>query len=236
MPKATIRDVDVQGKRCLVRVDFNVPIKDGLITDDSRIRAAVPTIEYLRRRGAKIILMSHLGRPKGKVVEDLRLGPVAIRLKELLGIEVAYSDECVGLKPQSLVAGMKPGDVLLLENLRFHDGEEKNDPEFSREFSSLGDVYVNDAFGTAHRAHASTAGIADYLPAYAGLLMEKEISFLGTLLANPDRPFAAVIGGAKVSDKLSVLSNLLEKVDVLHRRDGQHVPHSPGVRGGHVLG
>ncbi|MGI6643356.1 MAG: phosphoglycerate kinase [Bacillota bacterium] len=215
MPKATIRDVDVQGKRCLVRVDFNVPIKDGLITDDSRIRAAVPTIEYLRRRGAKIILMSHLGRPKGKVVEDLRLGPVAIRLKELLGIEVAYSDECVGLKPQSLVAGMKPGDVLLLENLRFHDGEEKNDPEFSREFSSLGDVYVNDAFGTAHRAHASTAGIADYLPAYAGLLMEKEISFLGTLLANPDRPFAAVIGGAKVSDKLSVLSNLLEKVDVL---------------------
>ncbi len=215
MPKATIENVDVQGKRCLVRVDFNVPIKAGSIRDDSRIRAALPTIEYLRRHGAKVILMSHLGRPGGKVVEDLRLEPVAKRLKELLRTDVAYADDCIGLKAQSLVGGMKPGDVLLLENLRFHSAEEKNDPEFSKELSTLGDIYVNDAFGTAHRAHSSTAGVADYLPAYAGLLMEKEISALGTLLAHPDRPFTAVIGGAKVSDKLSVLSNLLEKVDAL---------------------
>ncbi len=215
MPKATVRNMPVTGRSCLVRVDFNVPMKAGTITDDSRIKAALPTVEYLRHQGAKVVLMSHLGRPGGKVVEGLRLGPVAKRLAELLNCPVAYVDDCVGLKAKSLVLGMKPKDVVLLENLRFHPEEEKNDPSFAEQLASLGDFYVNDAFGTAHRSHASTVGIARLLPAYAGLLMEKELRALGTLLRNPERPFVAVLGGAKVSDKLSVLWKLLEKVDAL---------------------
>lgn len=213
--KAGVKLADVKGKRCLVRVDFNVPMKDGKVTDDSRIRAALPTITYLREQGARLVLMSHLGRPKGKVVESLRLGPVAARLSELIGVEARHLQDCVGEEVGLAVSKMSPGDVVLLENLRFHAEEETNDPAFSKELASLGEVYVNDAFGTAHRAHASTVGVADFLPAYAGLLMEKEIASLGKLLESPERPFTAIIGGAKVSDKLSVLSNLLEKVDSL---------------------
>ncbi len=215
MPKATVKNADVTGKRCLVRVDFNVPLDDGCIQDDSRIEASLPTIRYLQEHGAKVILMSHLGRPGGKIVENLRLSPVAKRLKELLQQDVAYSDDCVGKKAQTLADGLKPGDVLLLENLRFYAQEEKNEPEFAQQLATLGDIFVNDAFGTAHRAHASTVGVAKILPAYAGLLMEKEISALGFLLAEPKRPFTAVIGGAKVSDKLAVLWNLLDRVDAL---------------------
>ncbi len=215
MPKATVKNADVSGKRCLVRVDFNVPLKAGSIQDDSRIKASLPTIQYLQEHGAKVVLMSHLGRPGGKTVEDLRLTPVAKRLAQLLGQNVAYSDDCIGKKAQTLADGLKPGDVLLLENLRFYAQEEKNDHEFAQQLASLGDIFVNDAFGTAHRAHASTVGVAEILPAYAGLLMEKEITALGSLLTDPERPFLAVIGGAKVSDKLLVLWNLLDRVDAL---------------------
>jgi phosphoglycerate kinase len=213
--KQTIRDVDVTGKRVLVRVDFNVPIEDGRITDDTRIRAALPTIQYLRERGARIILVSHLGRPDGQVVEALRLAPVAARLAELLGTEVATAGDCVGPEAERAVAALPPGGVLLLENVRFHADEERNDPAFARQLAALADVYVNDAFGTAHRAHASTEGVARYLPAVAGLLMERELDVLGRALEDPERPFVAIIGGKKVSDKIGVLNNLLAKADRL---------------------
>jgi phosphoglycerate kinase len=198
----------------LLRVDFNVPLKDGEVTDDARIRGALPTIQYLIEQGAKIIACSHLGRPKG-VDESLRLRPVAEQLSQLLGKPVKTVNDCVGSEVESAVASLQPGDVLLLENLRFHAEEEANDPEFAKALASLADVYVNDAFGAAHRAHASTAGVAAYLPGVAGLLMEKELNFLGKALAEPERPFAAVIGGAKISDKIDFLSNILKKVDKL---------------------
>ncbi len=216
MNKQTIRDIDVAGKRVLVRVDFNVPLDGaGHITDDTRIRAALPTIRYLLAHGAAVILMSHLGRPDGHVVEKLRLAPVAQRLAELLDPHVKMAPDCVGPEVEALAQDLHPGLVLLLENLRFHKGEEKNDPEFARQLASLGDVYVNDAFGTAHRAHASTEGVTHYLPGVAGLLMETELNFLGSALENPKRPFAAIIGGAKVSDKITVLERLIGMVDTL---------------------
>jgi phosphoglycerate kinase len=217
MNKKTVRDVDVQGRRVLERVDFNVPLDKatGAISDDARIRAALPTIQYLLKRNARLVLCSHLGRPDGKVVEKLRLKPCAVRLSELLGQPVAVAPDCVGPLVEAAVAALDPGQVVLLENLRFHAEEEANDPAFAKALSSLGDVYVNDAFGTAHRAHASTEGVAHHLPAVAGLLMEKEIDYLGKALESPERPFVAIIGGSKVSDKIGVLENLLGKVDSL---------------------
>jgi phosphoglycerate kinase len=215
MNKLTIRDVELRGKRVFCRVDFNVPMKDGQITDDTRIRAAIPTIQYLINQGAKVILASHLGRPKGKVVEEMRLTPVAKRLSELLNQPVYKVDEVIGPEVEQKVSELKEGEVLLLENVRFLPGEEKNDPQLSLAFSKLADLYVNDAFGAAHRAHASTAGIAQYLPAVAGFLMEKEIEALGQALNDPKRPFTAIIGGAKVKDKIGVIENLLKKVDNL---------------------
>ncbi|MDR5696231.1 MAG: phosphoglycerate kinase [Armatimonadota bacterium] len=214
MTKKTVRDVDVRGRRVLVRVDFNVPLDDrGTITDDRRIREALPTIRHLLDAGAAVILMSHLGRPKGKVVESLRLRPVGRRLAELLGRSVATLGDCVGEEVEGAVARMEPGDVVLLENLRFHPEEEANDPKFAARLARLGDLYVNDAFGTAHRAHASTVGVARYLPAVAGLLMDKEIRFLSRVLESPDRPLVAVLGGKKVSDKIGVVRNLLTLAD-----------------------
>lgn len=215
MNKKSIRDVDLKGKRVFCRVDFNVPMKEGKITDETRIRAALPTIQYLVEQGAKVILASHLGRPKGQVVEELRLTPVAARLGELLGKDVKKADEAFGPVAQEMVTAMNEGDVLVLENVRFYAGEEKNDAELAKEFAALADIFVNDAFGAAHRAHASTAGIADYLPAVSGLLMEKELDVLGKALSNPDRPFTAIIGGAKVKDKIGVIRHLLDKVDNL---------------------
>lgn len=216
MAKKNVKDIDVTGKRVLVRVDFNVPLNDaGEITDDTRIRAALPTIKYLVEKGARVILMSHLGRPKGKPDDKLRMDPVARRLEELLGRPVTKVNDCVGEAPRAAVKGMREGDVVLLENLRFHEGEKKNDENFARQLAELGDIYVNDAFGTAHRAHASTQGVAKYLPAVAGFLLEKEINMLGKVINNPERPFTAIIGGAKVSDKIGVLDNLIEKVDTL---------------------
>ncbi|MDG4657146.1 phosphoglycerate kinase [Ectobacillus antri] len=215
MNKKSIRDVDVKGKRVFCRVDFNVPMKDGQITDETRIRAALPTIQYLMEKGAKVILASHFGRPKGQVVEEMRLTPVAKRLGELLGKNVAKTDEAYGPEVQAAIAEMNEGDVLVLENVRFYPGEEKNDSALAKEFAALADLYVNDAFGAAHRAHASTAGIAEYIPAVSGLLMEKEIEVLGKALSNPERPFTAIIGGAKVKDKIGVIRNLLDKVDNL---------------------
>jgi len=213
---ATVRDIDVAGKRVLVRVDFNVPLDDQRhITDDTRIRAALPTIRYLLDHGAAVILMSHLGRPDGQVVEKLRLAPVAARLSELLALPVQMAPDCVGPETRQMAQALQPGQVLLLENLRFHKEEEQNDPAFARELAALGDIYVNDAFGTAHRAHASTEGVAHDLPAVAGFLMEKEINFLGNALEHPQRPFAAIIGGAKVSDKIGVLDRLIDMVDAL---------------------
>lgn len=215
MKKRSVSDLDVNDKRVLVRVDFNVPLDDnGNITDDTRIRAAVPTIRMLKDRGAKVILVSHLGRPKG-VTEKYRLTPVAARLGDLLGVNVPKTDDCVGPDVQAAVAGLKPGDVLLLENVRFHPEEEANNPDFARELAGLADVYVNDAFGTAHRAHASTEGVAHYLPSAAGLLLQKEIETMGTALEDPKRPFIAVLGGAKVGDKIGVVRNLIGKVDTL---------------------
>lgn len=214
MHKKTIRDVDVQGKRVLVRVDFNVPLKEGRVGDDTRIRAAVPTIRYLLDRGAAVILMSHLGRPKG-VDDALRMAPVGARLAEILGQPVQVLSDCVGPEVEAAVRSMSPGQVVLLENLRFHPEEEKNDPEFARKLASLGDLYVNDAFGTAHRAHASTEGVARYLPAVAGFLMEAELTALGRALEAPEHPFVAVLGGAKISDKIGVIRNLLGRVDAL---------------------
>jgi phosphoglycerate kinase len=216
MNKKTIRDINVAQKRVLVRVDFNVPQdKAGNITDDTRIRAALPTIEYLRDKGAKVILCSHLGRPKGKVAEEFRLTPVAKRLSELLGAPVAKANDCIGPEVEKAVAALKPGDVLLLENLRFYAQEEANDPAFAKQLASVADVYVNDAFGTAHRAHASTEGVTHFLPAVAGFLMERELNFLGKATAEPTRPYMAILGGAKVSDKIAVIENLLPKVDQL---------------------
>lgn len=213
MDKKTVRDIDLKNKVVLCRVDFNVPLKDGKITDDTRIRAALPTIEYiLEQQGSSLILMSHLGRPKGKVIPDLSLKPVAVRLAGLLGREVKMAPDCIGEKIESMAAELKgAGGVLLLENLRFHKAETDNDSEFARNLASLGDVYVNDAFGTAHRAHASTEGVAHYLPGMAGFLMEKEIRFMSGLLEHPERPFVAIIGGAKVSTKIAVLESLLSR-------------------------
>ncbi len=215
MAKQTVQDIDVRGKRVLVRVDFNVPMEDGRISDDSRIRAALPTINHLRERDARVILCSHLGRPNGKVDEGARLEPIAEGLEAAMDAPVSYVTECVGPIAEAAVAAMAPGEALLLENLRFHPGEEKNDPEFALQLARLADVYVNDAFGTAHRAHASTAGVAAYLPAVSGFLMEREITMLGSVLEDPRRPLAAVMGGAKVSDKIAVLETLLDRVDVL---------------------
>lgn len=216
MNKQTIEDISWDGLRALVRVDFNVPMQDGKITDDTRIRAALPTINFLRNHGAKVILMSHLGRPKGQRNDTYSLNPVAGHLRGLLsGVNVSFASDCIGDEAQSAVDALRSGDVLLLENLRFYGEEEKNDRSFAEKLAKQGDVYVNDAFGTAHRAHASTAGVAEFLPAVAGYLMEKEIRIMGEALANPTRPFVAVIGGAKVSDKIGVLENLLPKVDYL---------------------
>jgi phosphoglycerate kinase len=215
MNKLTIRDLDAAGKRVFVRVDFNVPLEDGKITDDSRIVAALPTIKSLLSQGAIVILASHLGRPDGKVQDSMRLRPVAERLSQLLKMPVPVTGDALGVGTEDAIKRLKPGECILLENLRFHSEEEKNDPAFAKALASYADVYVNDAFGTAHRAHASTEGITHFLPAYAGLLMEKEIEFLGKLMENPERPFAAIIGGAKVSGKIQVLRNLVDKVDVL---------------------
>lgn len=215
MNKMSIRDIDVKGKRVFCRVDFNVPMENGEITDETRILAALPTIQYLVAEGAKVILASHLGRPKGKVVENLRLDPVARRMSELLAKPVGKADEVVGDEVTKAVAEMKDGDVLLLENVRFHPGEETNDPELSEALAALADVFVNDAFGAAHRAHASTSGIAQYLTAVAGFLMEKELKTLGAAMESPERPFTAIIGGAKVKDKIDVIENLIGKVDNL---------------------
>lgn len=213
----TIRDLDLNGKRVLVRVDFNVPQDKTTraVTDDTRLRAALPTIRYLIERGARVILVSHLGRPDGQVVEKLRLDPVATRLSQILGRPVKKVNDCVGPEANEAVRNLKPGEVLLLENLRFHEEEEQNDPVFSKALAALADVYVNDAFGTAHRAHASTVGVAGLLPAAAGFLMEKEIEALAGALKSPARPFAALIGGAKVSSKIKVLENLVARVDGL---------------------
>ncbi len=215
MDKLTIRDADVAGKRVFVRVDFNVPLADGKVMDDSRIRAAIPTIASLLQSGASLVLASHLGRPDGKVSDSLRLRPVGIRLGELLRRHVPVTGDALGLGTEDAIKRLRPGEILLLENLRFHTEEEQNDPEFAAKLATYADLYVNDAFGTAHRAHASTVGIARILPAYAGLLMERELEALSGLLESPRRPFAAILGGAKVSDKIKVIDNLLTKVDML---------------------
>ena len=218
MNKLTIRDIDVKDKRVLVRVDFNVPMNEdtGVITDDSRIRASLPTIQYLVDHKAKVILCSHLGRPKGAPEDKFRLAPVAKRLSELIGKPVATTRDCVGLEAENAVKALKSGDILLLENLRFHAEEEKNGPDFAHALASLADVYVNDAFGTAHRAHASIVGVTKYLqPAVAGFLLEKELVHLGGILTNPVHPFAALLGGAKVSDKVALIENIINKVDCI---------------------
>ena len=215
MNKKTVRDVDVKGKRVLVRVDYNVPIKDGKVGDDTRIRAAMPTVEYLLKNGAAVILCSHLGRPKGGPEPKYSLRPVAEHLAGLLGKPVAFAEDCVGPVAEKAAKALKPGGVLLLENTRFHPEEEKNNPDMARQLAALAELYVNDAFGSAHRAHASTEGVAHYLPAVSGFLMEKELEYLGRALANPERPFLAIMGGAKISDKIAVIQNLLSKVDSL---------------------
>ncbi|WP_088227130.1 phosphoglycerate kinase [Desulfosporosinus sp. FKB] len=216
MNKKSVKDVTVKGKRVLVRADFNVPLDEqGQITDDTRIRASLPTIEYLVKEGARVILASHLGRPKGQVNAKYSLAPVAKRLSERLGQNVALVQDCIGEAAQEAAEKLQDGQVLLLENVRFHKEEEKNDPEFAREMASLADIFVNDAFGTAHRAHASTEGVTHYIPAVAGLLMQKEVEFMGNALERPERPFVAIIGGAKVSDKIGVIENLLDKVNAL---------------------
>jgi phosphoglycerate kinase len=217
MPKKTVRDIEVKGKRVLLRVDFNVPldVNTGAISDDSRIRASLPTIKYLIDHKAKVILCSHLGRPKGKVVEELRMAPVAQRLSQLTGLCVSTVHDCVGQEIESKVEALEEGDILFLENVRFHSEEEANDPHFARKLARLADIYVDDAFGTAHRAHASTVGVAKHLPAVAGFLMEKELKILGNLLHNTEHPSACLIGGAKVSDKIGLLQNMLKRVDML---------------------
>ena len=216
--KKTIRDIELKGKRVLIRCDFNVPLDSNQnITDDTRIRAALPTLEYMVTQGAKVVVMSHLGRPKGKAAAEFSLAPVAVRLAELLGkqVEFADSDVVVDDSVKEKVAALKDGDVLLLQNVRFRKEETDNEPGFAKELASLGDVFVQEAFGTAHRAHASTAGVADYLPCVSGFLIEKEVKFLGSALHNPQRPFIAIMGGAKVGDKIKVIENLLTKVDTL---------------------
>lgn len=215
MQKKTVRDIEVAGKRVLVRVDFNVPVQDGKITDDRRIRESLPTIQYLLEQGATVILMSHFGRPKGSRDPKYSLRPVAEHLSGLLGKPVQFLEDCIGEEVEQTVFSLPQGSVVLLENVRFHPEEEANDPAFAQALARLGEVYVNDAFGSAHRAHASTEGVAHYLPAVAGLLMEKELRYLGQALANPERPFVAILGGAKVNDKIAVIENLLPKVDRL---------------------
>jgi len=215
MNKKTVRDIDPAGKRVLVRVDFNVPLHNGMVSDDSRIRASLPTIQYLIDHKARVILCSHLGRPKGKPTPSLSLGPVVARLSELLNRPVRLVSDCVGRAAARIVGTMAPGEVVLLENLRFHPGEEANDPTFAQQLASLADLFVNDAFGSAHRAHASTVGVARCLPAVAGLLMERELDVLGRVLTNPARPFLAILGGAKVSDKIGVVKSLLGRADGL---------------------
>ena len=215
LTKKSVEDINVTGKRVLVRCDFNVPMEDGRITDDNRIVGALPTIKYLLAHNARVILCSHMGRPKGEFNPKDTLAPVAKRLSELLGKDVTLAADVVGPDAQAKAAALKDGEVLLLENVRFHKEEEKNDPAFAKQLASLAEIYVNDAFGTAHRAHASTAGVADYLPAVCGYLIEKEISVMGGALNNPTRPFVAILGGAKVADKLKVIENLLTKVDTL---------------------
>jgi phosphoglycerate kinase len=216
MNKQNVKDIPVRGKRVLVRVDFNVPMDDNRnITDDTRIRSALPTIEYLTGEGAKVILVSHFGRPKGQVNPKYSLETVAAHLGELLGQDVTFVSDCIGAEAEKTAAQLLEGRVLLLENVRFHAEEEKNDPEFAKALAGLADIFVNDAFGTAHRAHASTEGVAHYIPAVAGFLMQKEVEVMGRALGNPERPFIAIIGGAKVSDKIGVIENLLNKVDVL---------------------
>jgi phosphoglycerate kinase len=211
--KKTIKDMDFRGKKVLVRVDFNVPIKEGVVGDDTRIKAALPTLNYLLDHGAALILCSHLGRPKDKPVPEYSMKPVAEHLAKLLGKPVKFSDECIGPVAEKAAAAIKPGEVLVLENTRFYPGETKNDPEMAKQLAKLADVYVNDAFGSAHRAHASTEGVAKYLPAVAGFLMEKEIQYLGEAVSNPKHPFVAILGGAKISDKIGVIRNLLGKAD-----------------------
>jgi len=214
MPKKTVRDVAVEGKRVLVRVDFNVPLKEGKVAEDSRLKAALPTIQYLCAQGARVILVSHLGRPKGKPDDGLRLDPVAARLGELLGRPVRKADDCVGPAVEEAVAALAPGEALLLENIRFHPGEAENDPELAHQLAALCDLYVNDAFGTAHRAHASIAVVTEHFKErVAGFLMEKEIMYLDNAISNPKRPFLAILGGAKISGKIDVLTNLIGKVD-----------------------
>ncbi|MDY4200779.1 MAG: phosphoglycerate kinase, partial [Candidatus Fimadaptatus sp.] len=217
MSKKTIEDVQVNGKKVLVRCDFNVPLDgDGNITDDTRIRAALPTIKYLLEHNAAVILCSHMGRPKGEFNMKYSLKPVAARLSELLGKEVPLAADVIGESAKSMAAALKPGDAMLIENVRFHKEEEKNDPAFAKELASMAEMYVNDAFGTAHRAHASTEGVTHFLtPCVAGFLIGKELSVMGAALENPTRPFLAILGGAKVSDKIGVIKNLLDKVDVL---------------------
>lgn len=213
--KKTIEDVNVEGKRVLVRCDFNVPLDQGKITNDKRIVASLPTIKYLMNHGAKVILCSHLGRPKGEFVPEFSLKPVAERLSELLGTEVKMSDDVVGDCSKKMAAELKNGEVMLLENVRYEKGETKNDPSLSKEFASLADIFVNDAFGSAHRAHSSTTGVADYIPAVGGYLINKEIEFIGGALEAPKRPLVAILGGAKVADKIGVITNLIDKVDTL---------------------
>lgn len=215
MMKSTVQDLDVAGQRVLVRVDFNVPLKNDAITDDTKITAALPTLRYLIEHKARVIVATHLGRPKGRVVEEFRTAPVAVRLSELLGRPVAALRDCIGPEVQAAVAGMRDGDVAMLENLRFYRGEEANDPAFAEALSALADLYVNDAFGSSHRAHASIVGVPQLVPAAAGCLMQKEIAMLGGLLEHPEHPFAAVIGGAKLSSKLGVLKNIVPLVDLL---------------------
>jgi phosphoglycerate kinase len=211
--KKTIKDIDLRGKRVLVRVDYNVPIKDGVVGDDTRIRAAMPTLEYLLDQDAAVILCSHLGRPKGSPNPKYSLRPVATHLSELLGRPVAFAEDSIGPVAEQAAKALNPGDVLLLENTRFHSEEEKNDPEMARQLSNLADIYINDAFGSAHRAHASTEGVAHYLPGVAGFLLEKEIRYLGQAITDPQPPFVAILGGAKVSDKIGVIRNLLKKAE-----------------------
>ena len=215
--KKTVKDVDVRSRRVLVRVDYNVPLDaNGNVSDDKRITASLPTINYLLEQGARIILCSHLGRPKGEVKKEFSLAPVAKRLKELLpNVNIYFASDCIGEEAQQKAATLKDGEILLLENLRFHKEEEKNDPEFAKKLASLAEIYVSDAFGTVHRAHASTAGVAAYLPAVAGFLIGKELSIMGGALENPERPFVAILGGAKVADKIGVITNLLNKCDTL---------------------
>jgi phosphoglycerate kinase len=215
MNKKTVKDIDLKGKRVLMRVDFNVPMQDGKVTDDKRIRAALPTIQYALEQGAALLLMSHLGRPKGGPDPEFSLKPAAEALSGLLGRPVQMAPDCVGPQVEQTARALKPGEVLMLENTRFHSGEEKNDLELAKQMAALGEVYVNDAFGSAHRAHSSTEGVARFLPAVSGFLMEQELEYLGRATSNPERPYIAILGGAKISDKIAVVENLLAQCDRL---------------------